>query len=373
MAIALVVHAAQGSPDTNGFVMSTLDDRSTAIDTTGVNLLVVVLMDSDGTSVITDNKGNSPYATAVGQLGGFASNFNTIFYFKSPSVGTGHTFTVTGTAKSPSIAMAGFSGVDTTSPLDQHTSASSNFGSSAQPGSITPGSANQLVVSGVTYQDTGNTLSIDLSFIIADQLVQQNSAHLGGGLAYIIQTTATAVNPTWSEAVGNIVSVTIASFKAGSSGVTGTAALTAAAAVSLSAGSFQTAYPILDISDGAWTTEIGGTSNLYISVGEQNAIDATFIQSELSPNSSQVKVRLGPQPSAPINGTITLKVRHANNTGTGSMNYTYDLMQSTTVIQTFGPYAVTSVTVAEVDVAVTNAITDWVTPFDIRITATQTA
>lgn len=208
MTIAPGVHLAQGSTDTNGFTSSSLD-------TSGNNGLVVVLADSDGSSVITDSKGNTPYATAIGQLGGFASNFNKIFYFKNPAVGSGHTWTVTCTGKSPSIAVIAFSGLDTSAPLDQTNSASSNFGSSAQPGSVTPGSSGEVVVSGITYQDTANALSIDSGFTISDQIVQSNSAHLGVGLAYSIQTSPAAVNPAWSEAAGQIVAVTIASFKPG--------------------------------------------------------------------------------------------------------------------------------------------------------------
>lgn len=55
----------------------------------------------------------------------------------------------------------------------------------------------------------------------------------------------------------------------------------------------QVVYPVSDTSAGAWTTDSGGTTNLYASVDETPASDTDYIQSELNPSTSIVSLRLG--------------------------------------------------------------------------------
>jgi hypothetical protein len=205
MAFAVVTHAAQGSTDTNGFT-------SSSFNSTGANLLVLVLQDTDGTTAVSDSKGNTWHqAVQTNQF-----DRNTIFYAWNPTVGSGHTITLTATSKSPSFEIIVLSGAQTSSdPLDQTNSGVALGGGTIQPGSITPGSANEIVIAGVTYQDTTNAMTINSSFTIQDQQKQVNGAHVGGGLAYIIQTTAGAVNPTWTDSGNQLFGATIASFLSG--------------------------------------------------------------------------------------------------------------------------------------------------------------
>lgn len=51
------------------------------------------------------------------------------------------------------------------------------------------------------------------------------------------------------------------------------------------------ALPASDISAGAWTTESGGTTNLYQSIDETTANDADYIQSPLAPNASAAEIK----------------------------------------------------------------------------------
>lgn len=71
----------------------------------------------------------------------------------------------------------------------------------------------------------------------------------------------------------------------------------------------QTALPAADTSVGAWTTETGGTSNLYQSVGEASPDDATYIQSEVYPQTSVVEVSLSSltDPSDNTNHSVNLR------------------------------------------------------------------
>lgn len=208
MAIALVAHLIAGSTNTNGFT-------SSSIDTTGANLLVYVLSNSDATATISDSKGNS--YTLVTNNGGFGL-FSGISYCKNPAVGTGHTFSCVATATSPSLAILAFSGCDTAAPLDVFNSAASNGTNALQTGSITPGSANEVLVTSLHNQEiTATTFTINQGFTISDQSIQVNGQHHGNAAGYLIQTTATAQNPTWSDPTGtNMYGACIAAFKSAS-------------------------------------------------------------------------------------------------------------------------------------------------------------
>ncbi len=206
MAVALVSHIGATSPNGNGFTTST-------ITTTGASLLVCVIADSDGSSPPSDSKSNT-WATAVGPTATGNPDV-TMYYVKNPTVGSGHTFTVTAASKFPSIYIASFSGTDTTANVDQNSSFSGNAGT-MQAGSITPSVANEVVVAGVC---TGNATiaTIDSGYSTTDALAFAGGVSWGGGMAYKVQTTAVATNPTWSNSA-LVTGAVIASFKSGAGG-----------------------------------------------------------------------------------------------------------------------------------------------------------
>ncbi len=181
---------------------------SPGIDTSGANLLVVVVSYLTASPpTLSDSKSNSwgsPILTEVGASGGSAA----MYYCKNPNIGTAHTFTLTGGADN-SACFAAFDGRDTTSPLDQ--SSGANLGS-VQPGSITPSTDNQLVVA-VSGGGIGTTGTVDSGMTVTDFNPFVGGTGYHSVLAYIIQSTAGAINPTFADAGGII----IASFKAGSS------------------------------------------------------------------------------------------------------------------------------------------------------------
>jgi hypothetical protein len=204
MAYALVNHI--GAASSNGGTFTT-----SAIDTTGADFLVVCLSDQDGSTTITDSKGNT-WHLAVGPTG--SGPKNSIFYAWNATVGTGHTFTATG-SKFQAVSVMAFSGSQTGSdPKDQTNSATAAGASSLQTGSITPGSNNELIISGASQNSSSNTLAVDSSLTIRDQGLQVGGQHYGYAGAYLIQGTAAAINPTWTAASTNITGLTIASFKA---------------------------------------------------------------------------------------------------------------------------------------------------------------
>jgi hypothetical protein len=139
-----------------------------------------------------------------------------IYYAKNATVGSGHTFTFDGTAVYPSIGIMAFSGSDTTSPFDQENGAENAGTTSLQTGSVTPSTNAQILVAALGF-NTANTISVNSSFT---GLIQQNftGGVEGMAMAYLIQTTAGAVNPTFSWSSSSAAAAAIATFKTAAAG-----------------------------------------------------------------------------------------------------------------------------------------------------------
>lgn len=67
--------------------------------------------------------------------------------------------------------------------------------------------------------------------------------------------------------------------------------------------------PDADVTVGNWTTELGGTTNLYQSIDEATIDDGDYIKSEENPSNSATKVRLG-NPTGTISADDTHFVRY---------------------------------------------------------------
>lgn len=208
-AITLVSHTfLQGLGDAGG--------TTSPIVTTGANFITVGLVcfcagDPVGGD-LTDSKGNSYSVLTVSR--DVSGNFmSVIFYVANPTVGSGHTFSFTTGGTYASFYASAFSGVKTSSPFDQQNQGNS-IGTTVQPGSITPSENNELVVTvGQVDANAGTTPTINSSYIVTDANSGINSQGVGGGFAYIVQTSAAATNPTWT--LGGVAgSAAIASFKA---------------------------------------------------------------------------------------------------------------------------------------------------------------
>lgn len=173
---------------------------TSAIDTTGANLIVLTVPYYPllgGTPTVSDSKGNSWTALTLQANQGAVR----LYYCVSPIVGSGHTFTATGTDIYATIDVLAFSGASA-SPYDQESG--SAFDS---PGSITPPQDGCLLVT--ASSNNGGTTSVDSGFTGFTHDFTPGS-HMGGGIAYLIQSAAAAVNPTWTGS--NAVCV-MASFK----------------------------------------------------------------------------------------------------------------------------------------------------------------
>jgi hypothetical protein len=189
MPIALVAHISGNSGGTGGFTTS-------GIDTTGATALVANLCcyGPSGAPALTDSKGNVWHPTSADDNGIVR---HILYYCVNPIVGSGHTFSIANVNYS-SIEVAAFSGVTGAAPLDSYIVAQGGGGGSLQAGSITPANNNSVIVAGVGFSANGTVSSIDSSFTITDNQAAVSGQCEGGALAYLVQTTAGAVNPQWT-------------------------------------------------------------------------------------------------------------------------------------------------------------------------------
>lgn len=203
MAIALVSSAGAAGTDSSV--------TTSAIDTTGATLLVVgIAKDSGGTISLSDSKGNSWTALTATTQG---STRCILYYAANPTVGGSHTFSNTGAFNYSSICVAAFSGVATTTPFDQENGAGASSTTLAT-GSVTPTEDNELVITHLAFSGSGLPTSIDGGFTETNDVEFGGGNNYGSTMAYLIQTTAAAANPTWTRTNSNPMATRIATFKA---------------------------------------------------------------------------------------------------------------------------------------------------------------
>ena len=256
MSWSLIAHTAANAQTTS------------AINTTGADLIVISLGGNIGSSAApTDNKGNTwtalTYHSAVANYGA------RLFYCESPTVGAGHTFSGPTASSFIPICVQAWSGSAASSPFDQQ-NGNDYHGSNVTTlaaGSITPGQNNELVVTAISTLG-GAVSAVDTGFTISDTTTY--SGGYSGGMAYLEQSTAGAVNPNWTFAsYGYAIDTVIASFKGAGSGTNVT--LTAAT----SSGSVEPFAIKASVGFGSVhgaASVVGPTSKLNIALGTVTTI-----------------------------------------------------------------------------------------------------
>lgn len=202
----LLSHTGAASPDG-------VNVTSPAISTVGSSLLVMTVAAAYAI-VPSDSQGNTWSAlTAHNSSGGSAQV--QIYYCASPSTSASHTFTVDSTTGNayPSICVAAFNHT-TPSPFDQQNQADAGgYTTSCSTGSITPLFNGELIVAGLETHGEISGQGITNSMTITDTNPGVASQSLGSAMAYVVQTTAAAINPTWSWASTADPAAAIASFR----------------------------------------------------------------------------------------------------------------------------------------------------------------
>jgi hypothetical protein len=209
MAFSLVAHT--GVQGTNAVYTLT----SSAIDTTGADLLVVFSQIAGGTVTLSDSKSNTwntltQYSSA---------NKIQISWCTPSSVGAGHTFTLTQVTAASTLFVQAWSGSHATQGAitESGHSYSGSSDTSMSTNSITPAGNGYLVVSGVSA-GTGTIYSVDSSLALSDSLEVTTTGRITAAMAYYEQPTAGAINPTWSWTTGNYAATAIAAFKPAAAG-----------------------------------------------------------------------------------------------------------------------------------------------------------
>ena len=184
---------------------------TTAINTTGANLIVVGLSYVN-VGTLSDSNGNvwTP-RTVYAMASGFSSL--QLFYCYGPIVSAGHTFSYSGGDTMTVGAMA-FSGA-VAAPFDVENGFGNNVSTSTiQPGTLTP-TLNKELVCGMVAWNAGGTTSIDSGFTKASETANVPSVSLGNALFYLVEGAAVAVNPTITlSPAASFAGTAFASFKA---------------------------------------------------------------------------------------------------------------------------------------------------------------
>lgn len=180
-----------------------------AIDTTGANLLIIAISyDSTGTPTVSDSKGNSYTLIRTEEEGAYHKL--SMYYSLNGTVGASHTFTVSGANTFSSIAAQAYSQIVS---LDQQNGATAD-GASLQTGSVTPTENNELLVTAVGGGYAGLVpASINSSFTKDDEQEFVTATSYGLAIAHLFQTTASAINPTWTPNSSVGMATIIATFK----------------------------------------------------------------------------------------------------------------------------------------------------------------
>lgn len=175
-------------------------NTTAAINTTGATLLVVSIGDCNSAC------GSVPFIPPSDNVSNSFTNIyltqstDAIYYVVNPVTSTSYKLTAAcnSTACYPSACVMAFSNTNSSS-LDQK---NNNFLASSftiQPGNVSPTLNNELVVTAELAGIAG-TASINGSF---SGNVVTNGAQ-GAGISYMIQTTSTSENPTWTITGGSL-------------------------------------------------------------------------------------------------------------------------------------------------------------------------
>lgn len=184
------------------------------IDTTGAGLIILTSSghsdNGAGSATFTDSESN--VWTAITNQGNGSDPIVTGYYCSAPITSTSHTFNGAANTGADSAAtlntiyVAAFGGV-ASATLDHYTS----NGQGGSPGStslqvdgigITPTGPNELAIAGFAIGgelEGGSTptgLAVNDGF--TGTIIDSTAFGKGGGLTYVIQTTATPIDPTWT-------------------------------------------------------------------------------------------------------------------------------------------------------------------------------
>lgn len=187
-----------------------------SVDTTGADFLIAMYSCADAVNLTpTDSKSNT--WTQVSNSYTRVEPRVRMFFSIPTSVGTGHTASVSGYFVG-ALHLLAFSGVKQSSPEDQ-ISGNNAYGTTIQPGSITPTEDNEVIVTIFGVNGSSSPMSINSGFTETNEVDFGAGDHYGATGAYLIQGTAAAINPTWTRTnSGPMVCMQVSFFSAPAAG-----------------------------------------------------------------------------------------------------------------------------------------------------------
>jgi hypothetical protein len=212
----IIASTGDGSPGTGGGSPTQVQVITGNIDTTGANRIFVCVHDYNGggrTSDTPQDSKSNTWTQVAEKLEAGGTHVRLYISGTSPTVGSGHNFTVTGTGSAPAnnvypgitvlaVGNAGTHDTDGT-PGNNSSAGAVNLTS----GSVTPSQTGDLIISCLTQDNAGpgGAKSIDSSLTICTGSggnpgcdVETHANHLGGGMAYLSYSSTSAINPQWS-------------------------------------------------------------------------------------------------------------------------------------------------------------------------------
>lgn len=209
----------------SGVAPGSTTGTSGAIDSTGATLLVIIILDGNSGAVgtLTDSKSNTWHALT--QYGNAAGSGEAVIYYSydkagSPlSVGSGHTCSTSGAF--PFFVFTAFNGTVTspTNPLETSTGNVVSASTTIQPGSLTGAESGALYILGVGGY-TSNFVSVDSGFTTLINANLVGGTNFSGFSFYLVQGSASALNPTTTVNLANGLGAAFAVFKPANTGFT---------------------------------------------------------------------------------------------------------------------------------------------------------
>jgi hypothetical protein len=184
MAIALVASVSAALGPAGG--------TTGAFTTTGATCIIVtVASDAGGTPAVSDSKGNTYIGLTQRTAGGPTQR---LFYVINPVVGTSHTITVSGAATYAAVVVYAYAGV---TGYDGQQNGATGGTSPLACGSVTPSVNGALIFTGLSG-DTPVTDAAPSGFTGLITIPGVGGTNYQISAAYLIQTTAAPINPSWS-------------------------------------------------------------------------------------------------------------------------------------------------------------------------------
>lgn len=189
-----------------------------SIDTTGATLIVLIMHTFTGgiSETPSDNKSNT--WSLLTPQDSQAPGRTQICYCINPTVGAGHTFTITTTGGGfPSITVFATNLVSPSFDVENGNVTAS--GTSLNSNNVTPSANGALVISGLTPDNAATTFTVSGgSLVIKETVPTSGGNNMNAVMAYEIQTTATLRSATWGWTNAVAASAAIAVFIPGGGG-----------------------------------------------------------------------------------------------------------------------------------------------------------